>query len=116
MGLFDDVKNTVVGMGKDISKSAKDTTDIAKIRMEVKKKEGIIENLYRAIGQAYFEQHKDDEEPGFPQVTEIKTALAEIAALEAEEKTIKGVVICPNCGATISSTAAFCGTCGQKLN
>lgn len=116
MSLFDEMKNSVVSFGKDISKSAKDTTDIAKIKMEIKKKENANDELYMAIGKAYYEAHKNDAECEYPQVAEITANLADIEAYGVQANEIKGFATCPNCGAQVNPGAVFCGSCGNKMN
>ena len=62
------------------------------------------------------EKHREDAEE------DVKTWLDAIAASEARIKEcresihqMKGVAICPSCGASVDADAAFCSACGQKM-
>lgn len=116
MAFLDNVKNTAMSIGKDISKAAKDTADITKMKMDISKKESTIQELYVEIGKRFYEEHKNDEACEYPQVATITTTLEEIAALQSQQNDIKGVAVCPNCGAQVTAGAAFCGSCGNKMN
>mgnify|MGYP002237611164 CR=1 FL=1 len=62
------------------------------------------------------EKHREDAEE------DAKTWLDAIAVSEARIKEcresihqMKGVAICPSCGASVDADAAFCSACGQKM-
>lgn len=62
------------------------------------------------------EKHRENAEE------DVKTWLDAIAASEARIKEcresihqMKGVAICPSCGASVDADAAFCSACGQKM-
>ena len=62
------------------------------------------------------EKHREDAEE------DVKTWLDAIAVSEARIKEcresihqMKGVAICPSCGASVDADAAFCSACGQKM-
>ena len=75
-----------------------------------------IDTAYEQIGKWYAEKHREDAEE------DVKTWLDAIAASEARIKEcresihqMKGVAICPSCGASVDADAAFCSACGQKM-
>ena len=72
--------------------------------------------LNEQIGKWYVEKHREDAEE------DVKTWLDAIAVSEARIKEcresihqMKGVAICPSCGASVDADAAFCSACGQKM-
>ncbi len=63
-----------------------------------------------------WKKHREDAEE------DVKTWLDAIAVSEARIKEcresihqMKGVAICPSCGASVDADAAFCSACGQKM-
>ena len=63
MSFFDEMKESLVSAGKDVSQKAKEVSGIAKLKLDVKSKEDYVEKQYAELGRIYFEQHKDEEEP-----------------------------------------------------
>ena len=77
MSFFDEMKESLVSAGKDVSQKAKEVSGIAKLKLDVKSKEDYVEKQYAELGRIYFEQHKDEEEPAeAEQFKVIKEALA----------------------------------------
>ena len=72
--------------------------------------------LLRELGQACYDRHQDD--PDYPyaaQIQGIREAYAQIAQYQAQIRQIKGIRICPQCGAEVGPDSAFCGGCGAKM-
>ena len=85
MSFFDEMKESLVSAGKDVSQKAKEVSGIAKLKLDVKSKEDYVEKQYAELGRIYFEQHKDEEEPAeAEQFKVIKEALAEIERMKTE--------------------------------
>lgn len=114
MDFFSKLGDTISATGKDVSKKAKDLTGLAKLNMDIRNKEEYILRQYTEIGKQYYEQHKEDAEPVFPEITLIKSALEEIEALKSEVADLKGMKKCQSCGAAMNVTDAFCNQCGAK--
>ncbi len=47
--------------GKDVGQKAKDVSEIAKLKMDIRSKEDFVEKQYAELGKAYYEKHKDEE-------------------------------------------------------
>ena len=114
MELFEKISSTISAAGKDGLNKAKEWTDTAKIMIDIKEREGAIYRLYRELGRAYFEDHKDDAAPEYSQIIAINAALEEIEQLKSNKDEIRGVRRCSKCGRIISSQAKFCAECGAK--
>ena len=92
MSFFDEMKESLVSAGKDVSQKAKE------------------------VGRTYFDAHKDDEENAEnEQFKVIKEALAEIERMKTEILNLQGAAECPNCGARMPQGASFCSSCGAKM-
>lgn len=70
---------------------------------------GELSEAYRRLGKAYYEGGFEDPLPEllplFDQITRLKKAEEEAAALQ----------FCPNCGQKVEKNASFCGKCGYRL-
>ena len=126
MEFFDKLSETIVSAGKDVGQKAKDVSEIAKLKMDIKSKEDFVEKQYAELGKAYYEKHKDDETEETGENGEktpeqehfflISEALEEIERMRAEVLKIQGAAECPKCGAKMPQGAAFCSNCGTKMD
>lgn len=114
MAFFDKLSNTISAAGKDGLNKAKELKDTAKISMDIKEREGAIQRMYRELGKAYYQDHKDDENAEYDQILAIKAAFEEIGELKANKDEIRGIKRCPECGNPVSQEAKFCASCGAK--
>lgn len=117
MDFFDKLGESLVTAGKDVSQKAKDVSEIAKLKLDIKSKEDYVEKQFAALGKAYFEKNKDVE--GIEEAEQfflIREAQDEIERMRAEVLRIQGAEECVQCGAKMPDNAAFCSNCGAKLN
>lgn len=117
MDFFDKLGETIVSAGKDVGQKAKDVSEIAKLKLDIKSKEDFVEKQYAALGKVYYEKHKDEE--GCEEAEQfflIGEALEEIGRMKAEVLKIRGAAECPKCGTKMPEGATFCSTCGTKLD
>ena len=123
MSFFDEMKESLVSAGKDVSQKAKEVSGVAKLKLDVKSKEDYVEKQYAELGRTYFDAHKDDEENAeneqFKVInvvgSEIYRTLAEIERMKTEILNLQGAAECPNCGARMPQGASFCSSCGTKM-
>ena len=102
MSFFDEMKESLVSAGKDVSQKAKEVSGVAKLKLDVKSKEDYVEKQYAELGRTYFDAHRDDEENAEnEQFKVIKEALAEIERMKTEILNLQGAAECPNCGAVV---------------
>lgn len=116
MAFFENLGKKISDASQGAAQQAKNFSEVTKLNGSISEKEKKISQLYRAIGEAYYAQHKDDpaaEES--EKIEEITTLTAEIEKCRNEINKIKGIVKCPNCGAEVSVGAVFCSTCGSKM-
>lgn len=116
MDFFEKLGKRISDMGSAVAQNTKnlaDTASLQKANSDNKKK---IEQLYAAIGKAYYENHKNDstaEEAAA--MAEITALLAQIEENDEKIKQLKGVTKCESCGADVPADAAFCNNCGTKV-
>lgn len=117
MDFFDKLGESLAMAGKDVTQKAKDVSEIAKLKLDIKSKEDYVQKQYTALGLAYYEKHKDEE--GIEEAEQfflIKEAMEEIERMKAEVLRIQGSAECPKCGAKMPDAATFCSNCGTKLD
>ena len=116
MSFFNEMGKKISSASQDAISKTKDFADVTKLNASIAEEERKIKAAYAEIGKAYFEAHPDDFEPSLePQISLIKQCNANISEFKRQITTIKGVGICPNCGAEISKDAAFCSSCGNPV-
>lgn len=116
MELFDRLGDTIVSVSKDATQKAKDISDLARIRMEIRSKQDYLNKLFLEIGKIYYDAHKDDEEKEFKeQMLLVKDAQEVIEELNQQLGQIKGMVRCAACGQDMPMEADYCSKCGRKL-
>ena len=115
MEFFDKLSETIVSAGKDVGQKAKDVSEIAKLKMDIRSKEDFVEKQYA--------EHKDEENAETEEKTPeqehfflITEALGEIERMRAEVFKLQGATECPKCGAKMPQGAAFCSNCGTKMD
>ena len=117
MDLFDKISDTIFETGKTISDKAKETSDTARLNYELRQAEKSLTDALKGLGKAYYEEYKLDEDAEFQvQMYEIKELKKKIKNIEKEIQSVKGTMICPNCGATLPKDAQFCMKFGEKID
>ena len=117
MAAWDDLKDSLFAAGRDVSQKAKEVSEIAKLKMDIRAKEDFVEKQFAALGRAYYEANKGhaDEKDAEP-FRVIKDAMDEVARMQQQLLDIQGVVVCPNCGTKSPVGKSYCSDCGAKLD
>ena len=89
MGFFNNAKDAISSTGKVVADAAVNTTQVTKLKVEIKSKESFIEKQYISIGQKVYEAEKEKEESEYEEVFLIKQTEEEIAQIQAEIKELK---------------------------
>lgn len=72
--------------------------------------------LYNAIGRAYFNKAKGNPDEEFMQMfSDLETVLRQQEQMETRRKFLNGIVVCTNCKADNTVELSFCGCCGSRL-
>lgn len=116
MSFLDNLGQKINDVSQTTIKKTKNLADTAKLNLNISEEERKISTAYEQIGKWYATKHREDAD------AEVKTWMDAIASSEAKIKEcrealhqMKGLVICPACGASVDEDAAFCSACGQKL-
>jgi polyhydroxyalkanoate synthesis regulator phasin len=117
MDFFDKLGDSIVTAGKTVSDKAKEVSDTAKLNLDIKNKEMQLKDEYVALGKAYYEAHKDEEENDhITEIRKIDSLERDIKAIRNQIQSIQGKKVCPNCGAEVAEESNFCKNCGAKIS
>lgn len=117
MGFLDDLTESLTNAGKDVTQKAKDVSELARLKLDIKSKEDYVQKQYAQLGRAYFEKHREEEDiEEAEQFFLVKEALEEISRLKEEVLRLQGACECPRCGARMPEAAVFCSSCGAKMD
>ena len=133
MSIFDqfskvtkDFGNKAQEMTKDIKGKLEEQQAISRLNAQVNEAKNQMKNTYMAIGERYYELHKDDVENDMAnQFQIIADAMEKIAKCEQQIRDIKNENTCPNCGTKIERpqpepepqpTEKVCPECGAAVD
>ena len=100
----------------DFENRVNTSADIRQLQSDLMAEERYKADICYQIGLKYLELHKEDPEEEYAELFRLYQ--------EAEERneerrrlirTIKGLVVCPNCGAEMPNTIGFCTNCGKPM-
>lgn len=114
MDVISKISESLTEAGKDVSQKVKDMTGIARLNMDIRGKESYINRQFSAIGEQYYEMHKEDVEPLFEEIDLINEAKEEILRMQKELAELRGMKKCSACGATTDQDSQYCPKCGAK--
>ncbi len=116
MDVINKLVETLTDTGKGVVQKAKDVAEVSKIHNQISIEESRINAAYLSIGKRFYEENAGEVMEAYIQdfsvITESK---AKIQNLKEQLKQLKGVFKCPQCGAEVPASSAFCSSCGAKL-
>lgn len=116
MGFFDNVKNSLTETSQDLTKKAKDTSEIFRLNNANKAKEKEIEKTMYEIGIVYYSNYMEECVEKFPELAgQVQRLQQEIAANKEAIEKLSVEEVCPNCGKKINSGSRFCIYCGAAI-
>ena len=72
--------------------------------------------LYTAIGKAYYENTKENPEESYKSLfSQVDALIEQQDKMETRRKFLNGIVVCTNCKADNNVLLSFCGSCGTRL-
>lgn len=116
MAIFDRLGDVISNTGRDIAESAKTATEISNLNGQIRMQQAQIQKMFTEIGQAYYLENKEKSDSVYNgQIADINEAYIKIDELQKNINNIKGLQICPKCGASIPKDAVFCAACGTNI-
>lgn len=116
MSFYGNMDEKISKIKNDALQKTKDVSEIVRISSALKAEEEKRERLYREIGQASVED-KDLADDGKMQKLreELSECQDKIQDFETKLEALRGIIKCPECGKSVSSSQSFCSNCGAKL-
>ncbi len=110
---LDNISEKLQKTGKEAVSKTKDLAEIAKLTLAEKKEKRRIATAYARIGREYVRLYADKGDRIMPEEFEaIEAAEAEIKNICARIRALKGIVLCPKCGAELDEDVQYCDKCG----
>lgn len=114
--MFENLGKKLSETGKVIGDKTKQVSETTQLSYKISVAEKEKETLFAVLGKSVYEQAKSDSlSPFFGKCEEISAKQDEIDEMKKKLDAIKGIIICPNCGASCDKENDFCGKCGTKL-
>lgn len=113
-----DVVKTIGEKTEKLSSKTQDIVEVQKLKAQIRGLEQNNEVDLCDIGEVIYAKYKDGVEVDKDVVVlceEIKQRMETIAGLEKEVIDLKGQEACEGCGKPVDKTAAFCSSCGKKV-
>ena len=108
MAFFDD-------LSRKVSRGTKDLADSTRLNALIADSKKQIEGLYRSLGSAYYEAHRDDPAAEQPElIAALNRQFESMAQAQDALLQLRGMSKCPNCGAELPQNAQFCSACGAR--
>ena len=116
MAFFDNMDEKISNLINTGAGKAKDMSDSLKISSAIKDEQRKQEDLYKQIGQYYYDNFYDEAEGQLRVLcTGVKASKVQILQYQDQLNKLKGAVTCPGCGAQVPANAGFCSVCGMKM-
>lgn len=116
MEFFNKLGDTIVNATQEVGEKAKGMTDVAKLQYEMKTKEDFINKQYQEIGKLYYQNNRVSASEEYKELfDEVDAAQTRISEIKDKIAFMKGGKTCPKCGVIVESKAAFCSSCGAKM-
>ena len=109
MAFFTDMKRSLTETGKQVAQKTKELSDTVQLKAQLSREKEALNRQYAQIGKKVFEAANEaDEEAYTAEFTLIRESLKTIDELQDKLSTLEGFIHCPECGAKIEKTSAFC--------
>ena len=116
MAFFTDMKRSLTEAGKQVAQKTKEVSDTVQLKTQISREKEAVNRQYAQIGKKVFEAaNTADEEAYSAEFALIRESLKTIDELQDKLSTLEGFIHCPECGAKIEKTSAFCSKCGAKI-
>ena len=120
---LDKVCGELANIGSEFAKVTKDATENASLHTQIMSEEAKVREQYRVIVEMFYNECEGNAERMEVLSDAYREAFEKISVskwkIDNAKETIaknKGTASCPECGASVDKTAAFCSKCGKKVN
>lgn len=112
MAFFDRFTHAVNGNGQN---SFWGMSEGAKVNNRIAETQNALRQCYQELGECYYATFRQEEREELrPFVQQIADLLQQLEQLKEEQRSLRGLVACPNCGEDIPKNSVFCPNCGGR--
>lgn len=116
MDFFNKAKSSIANAGKDITQKASDAGGLAKVTAHIYEVDKEYKEIIKSLGETAYEQNYAEMKAMFPEIVAALDAnRADFEKSKKEQAVLKGMRICPNCGAEQDKLAVRCTVCGINM-
>ncbi|MCR5526068.1 MAG: zinc-ribbon domain-containing protein [Lachnospiraceae bacterium] len=113
---FDKMKTNISNVSEKAVNMTNAVAETASLKSKIAQEEKIQNELYVEIGKYYFGKYADNaDEEMVSRIQQIKNSIASVKDMRHQISVIKGVKVCPACGAENLLSANFCTSCGKPI-
>lgn len=113
---FEELGKKLMRLGQDTKSGVQKMGESYQINSKISDEKKKLEQLYRAIGEAVYQENKGAPLAGLEEEFEaIGKVLENIASYTEQLNKVKGVLYCTECGREAVKGERFCSGCGAKL-
>lgn len=117
MAFLDDMDRKLSQLGQSALRKTKDMSESMRLSGEIREEEEKQKELCRKIGEYIYENHIGPiDEQIDSWCVEITQSRERIVQSREQIQILKGTSSCPRCGSPIASDAAFCSSCGCRID
>ena len=116
MAFFTDMKRSLTEAGKQVAQKTKEVSDTVQLKTQISREKEAVNRQYAQIGKKAFEAANTADAEAYSAAFALtRESLKTIDELQDKLSTLEGFIHCPECGAKIEKTSAFCSKCGAKI-
>ncbi len=105
-----------MGFFDGLEQKMKNASEASNLNGQIRENEKLIDKYYYDLGKLYFEKHGNSPSPEAEEICKaIASCIEKIDLLKKDLVIVKGLKLCPSCGAECPADVPFCSTCGSKL-
>jgi hypothetical protein len=118
MEFWDEVYKKISDAANYTAKETGKMTEIAKVKFNLLREKGKLDDAYKAMGEIYYKQMKTSEYDD-KQITaaydKIEKSVVEIERLNTLLNALSNTTVCSGCGKKVEKGTPFCSQCGTKI-
>ena len=117
MEFFDDLYKKLSVAANQTAKETTRLSGLAKVKFNLMKEKSKLEDAYKALGEAYYKQLKNnevDEKATAAAYDKIEKCFVEIEKYRTEINVMSNIKTCTACGEKVDKEMLFCPKCGAK--
>ena len=116
MDFLNKAKSSIANAGKDLTQKASDAGGLAKVTAHIFEVEKEYKEIMKQLAEAAYEQKYSEMKAMFPEIiAALDNNRADYEKSRKEQAVLKGMRICPNCGAEQDKLAVRCTVCGINM-